>query len=171
MAVRTVLTYPDPFLRKKTLPVDRVDEEIRDLIQDMADTMYAEPGVGLAAIQIGVDRSVIVYDSTPEEGAEREFEALVNPEILSQDGTVLSENEGCLSVPDFRADVIRSATVRVKGLDKNGEPVEFDADGFLSIVLQHEIDHLNGILFIDRISSLKREMYKRRVRKQVRQAS
>lgn len=170
MTVRTVLTYPDPFLREPTRPVERVDEKIQTLIQDMAETMYAEPGVGLAAIQIGVDKSVIVYDVTREEG-EREFEALINPEILSEEGSVISENEGCLSVPEFRADVKRSEKLRVKGLDREGRAVEFDADGFLSIVLQHEIDHLRGILFIDRISSLKREMYKRKVKKQLRQAS
>lgn len=170
MAIRHIVTYPDPFLRQPTRTVEAVDADVKALIQDMADTMYAEPGVGLAAIQIGVDKSVIVYDVTQEEG-ERQFEALINPEIVSQEGSVISENEGCLSVPDFRADVKRFERVSVKGLDREGRPVAFDADGFLSIVLQHEIDHLKGILFIDRISSLKREMYKRKVKKQLRQAS
>jgi peptide deformylase len=170
MAVLTVLTYPDPFLRERTRPVEAIDETVQDLIRDMADTMYAEPGIGLAANQVGSDRSLIVYDATPPEG-ERRYEALINPEILGAEGEVLSENEGCLSVPDFRADVRRAQTVRVKGMDREGRPVEFEADGFLSIVLQHEIDHLNGVLFIDRISSLKREMYKRKVKKQLRKAS
>lgn len=170
MTVRQVLTYPDPFLRQPTQPVATVTEDTRRLIEDMIETMYAEPGVGLAAIQIGVDQSVIVYDVSPPEG-ERQAQALINPEILEQSGSQLSENEGCLSVPDFRADVQRAARVRVKGLDREGRPVEFAAEGFLAIVLQHEIDHLRGILFIDRISSLKRELYKRRVKKQMKHSA
>ena len=152
------------------MPVDAFDEDLQVLIDDMIETMYDEPGVGLAAIQIGSDRSVIVYDVTQTEG-ERKAEALINPEIVFREGTQLSENEGCLSVPDFRADVKRNAHVRVEGLDRRGRPVEIDAEGFLAIVLQHEIDHLHGILFIDRISSLKREMYKRKRKKQLRQTA
>ena len=170
MTVRTILTYPDKFLRQPTMPVDAFDEDLQVLIDDMIETMYDEPGVGLAAIQIGSDRSVIVYDVTQTEG-ERKAEALINPEIVFREGTQLSENEGCLSVPDFRADVKRNAHVRVEGLDRRGRPVEIDAEGFLAIVLQHEIDHLHGILFIDRISSLKREMYKRKRKKQLRQTA
>jgi peptide deformylase len=170
MTARQVLTYPDPFLRQPTQPVAAVTEDTRRLIEDMIETMYAEPGVGLAAIQIGVDQSVIVYDVSAPEG-ERQAQALINPKILEQSGSQLSENEGCLSVPDFRADVQRAARVRVKGLDREGRPVEFAAEGFLAIVLQHEIDHLRGILFIDRISSLKRELYKRRVKKQMKHSA
>jgi peptide deformylase len=170
MTVRSILTYPDKFLRQKTKPVASFDEDLLVLIDDMIETMYDEPGVGLAAIQIGSDRSVIVYDVTQAEG-ERQAEVLVNPEIIFREGSQLSENEGCLSVPDFRADVKRDAHVRVRGLDRQGNPVEIEAEGFLAIVLQHEIDHLNGILFIDRISSLKREMYKRKRKKQLRQSA
>jgi peptide deformylase len=170
MTVRTILTYPDKFLRQPTKPVDTFDEDLQVLIEDMIETMYEEPGVGLAAIQIGSDRSVIVYDVTQAEG-ERKAEALVNPEIVFREGSLLSENEGCLSVPDFRADVKRNSHVRVEGLDRHGRPVEIDAEEFLAIVLQHEIDHLHGILFIDRISSLKREMYKRKRKKQLRQTA
>jgi peptide deformylase len=170
MTVRSIITYPDPFLRQPTAPVAAVTDETRRLIDDMIETMYAEPGVGLAAIQIGVGQSVIVYDDSPSE-EERRAEALVNPEILEESGSLLSENEGCLSVPDFRADVQRAARVRVRGLDREGRPVEFEAEGFRAIVLQHEIDHLRGILFIDRISSLKRELYKRRVKKQMKQSA
>jgi len=170
MTVRTILTYPDKFLRQPTKPVDTFDEDLQVLIEDMIETMYDEPGVGLAAIQIGSDRSVIVYDVTQAEG-ERKAEALVNPEIVFREGSLLSENEGCLSVPDFRADVKRNSHVRVEGLDRHGRPVEIDAEEFLAIVLQHEIDHLHGILFIDRISSLKREMYKRKRKKQLRQTA
>lgn len=168
MAIRTILTYPDKFLRTVARKVAVFDEDLQVLIDDMIETMYDEPGVGLAAIQVGDDRQVIVYDVTQIEG-ERRAEALVNPEIVFQEGSLLSEEEGCLSVPDFRADVKRSAQVKVKGFNREGQPVELDAEGFPAIVFQHEIDHLNGILFIDRISSLKREMYKRRRRKQLRQ--
>ena len=119
---------------------------------------------------MGSDQSIIVYDTTPTDG-ERQAQVLINPEIVASEGSQLSENEGCLSVPDFRADVKRAASVRVKGLDRAGQAVDFEADGFLSILLQHEIDHLRGVLFIDRVSTLKREMYKRKRKKQLRQAS
>ncbi|MBC2732951.1 MAG: peptide deformylase [Desulfobacteraceae bacterium] len=168
MAIRNILTYPDKFLRQTAKPVTAFNDDLQVLIDDMIETMYDEPGVGLAAVQIGSDLSVIVYDVTQTEG-ERRAEALVNPKIVFREGSVLSENEGCLSVPDFRSDVKRDAHIRVEGLDRHGNPVDIDADEFLAIVLQHEIDHLNGVLFIDRISSLKREMYKRKRKKQLRQ--
>ena len=166
MAVLEIVKYPDKFLRQPTKPVEKIDDHIQRIIDDMADTMYDEPGVGLAAIQVGIDKSIIVYDVTPREQGP-DLQALINPEIVSREGSTISENEGCLSVPDFRADVKRYASVRVKGLNRNGDPVDIDAEGFLSVVLQHEIDHLHGILFIDRISSLKRQLYKRRIRKQL----
>jgi len=166
MAVLEIVKYPDQFLRQTTHPVKRIDEEVLRIIDDMTDTMYDEPGVGLAAIQVGIDRRIIVYDASSRDDG-RNPQALINPEIIEKEGSTLSENEGCLSVPDFRSDVKRYTTVRVTGLDRNGEAVDIEADGFLSVVLQHEIDHLNGILFIDRISALKRELYKRRVRKQM----
>ena len=168
MAIRKILTYPDAFLRQKSVPVKTFDNGLQELIEDMIETMYDEPGVGLAAVQIGSDQSVIVYDVAQTEG-EPQAEAIINPQIVFREGSVLSENEGCLSVPDFRSDVKRDARVRVEGLDRQGSPVVIDAEEFLSIVLQHEIDHLNGILFIDRISSLKRQMYKRKRNKQLRQ--
>ncbi|MGD9331171.1 MAG: peptide deformylase [Desulfobacterales bacterium] len=168
MTIRPILTYPDKFLRRTAAPVKVFDENLHNLIEDMIETMYDEPGVGLAATQVGADQSVIVYDVAQTEG-ERMAEALINPAIVFREGSVLSENEGCLSVPDFRADVKRDAHIRVEGLDRQGRPVHFEADGFLAIVLQHEIDHLNGVLFIDRISSLKREIYKRKRKKQLRQ--
>ncbi len=163
-----IVTYPDRFLKQITKPVDNIDQEIQNLIDSMAETMYEAPGVGLASIQVGFDRSIIVFDEYP--GEERHsFQALINPRIVAQEGSVLSEGEGCLSVPDFRADVKRFAAVAVEGFDRHGKPVRIERDDFLGIVLQHEIDHLNGILFIDRISSLKRKMYKRRVEKQLKQ--
>ncbi len=164
MAILKIVTYPDKFLKTKTTPVEHIDEKIQTLIDDMAETMYASSGMGLAATQIGCDKSIIVFD--PFSGDEKkDYQVLINPEILSMDGEYLSENEGCLSVPEFRADVKRAASAVVEGLDRHGNPVKIDAENLLAVILQHEIDHLNGILFIDRISSLKREMYKRKVKK------
>ena len=170
MAVRPIVTYPDKFLRRAADEVTAFGDDLQVLIDDMIETMYDEPGVGLAAVQVGDKRRVLVYDVTQIEG-ERQAKALINPKIVFREGSILSEQEGCLSVPDFRADVQRDAHVKVEGLDRQGQPVEIDAEGFPAIVLQHEIDHLDGILFIDRISSLKREMYKRRRKKQLRQTA
>ncbi len=164
MAILEILTYPDKFLKTKTNPVTNIDEELEKLIEDMAETMYESSGMGLAATQIGSDKSIIVFDQFA--GKEnREYQVLINPEILSTQDEFLSENEGCLSVPGYRADVKRAASAIVKGLDQEGKPVKIEAEDLLSVILQHEIDHLNGILFVDRISSLKREMYKRKVKK------
>jgi len=167
MTILTILTYPDPFLRQKAKKVKNINGEIQEIIETMANTMYDAPGAGLAAIQVGIDKSIMVYDISQKEG-ERCLQVLINPVIVSREGQLISENEGCLSVPDFRADVKRSACVCVKALDREGNPLEFEGDGYHAIALQHEIDHLNGILFIDHLSSLKREMYKRRIKKQQR---
>ncbi len=164
MAILEILTYPNKFLSQPTKPVTDIDEEIRNLIEDMAATMYEEPGIGLAAIQVGYDKSLLVYDVSPRD-EERSLQVLINPRIVSSEGTTISEDEGCLSVPDFKADVKRAASILVEALGREGKPLRIEAEGLLAIVLQHEIDHLNGILFIDRISSLKRQMYKRRVKK------
>jgi peptide deformylase len=166
MNILPILTYPDKFLTQPTKPVENVDGTIQQIIEDMASTMYNAPGVGLAAIQVGFDKSIIVYDVSPRE-EKRSLQVLLNPKIVSSEGQTVSEEEGCLSVPDFRADVKRAASVLVEGLDRDGNPVRISADGLLAVVLQHEIDHLNGTLFIDRISSLKRELYKRRVKKKL----
>jgi len=161
-----ILTYPNQFLLQPTKPVENIDGRVQKLIEDMAATMYSAPGVGLAAIQVGCDKSLLVYDiSPPEEG--RTLQVLINPRIVSSSGEVLSENEGCLSVPDYRADVKRATQIVVEGLDREGDVITIEAEGFPAIVLQHEIDHLNGTLFIDRLSALKRELYKRRVLKQL----
>ena len=136
------------------------------MIDDMATTMYAAPGVGLAAIQVGWDKSVLIYDVSPREES-RVLQVLINPKIITREGEIISENEGCLSVPDFRADVKRSEFVTVEGHDREGRPIRLDAEGILAIVLQHELDHLNGTLFIERISALKRQMYKRRIKKKL----
>ena len=161
MSVLEILTYPDPFLRQTTKPVTVIDDAIQKISADMAETMYDAPGVGLAAIQAGIDKSIMVYDPEADD-EKRDYQVLINPEIVSAEGEMLSENEGCLSVPDFRSKVKRFALVTVTGLDRTGKPVTIEADGLLSVILQHEIDHLNGILFIDRISALKRQLYKKK---------
>ncbi|MFZ0726447.1 MAG: peptide deformylase [Desulfobacterales bacterium] len=163
-----ILTYPNKFLLQPTRPVENIDEMIQKLVAEMADTMYDAPGVGLAAIQVGSDRQVLVYDDKPEENDHR-FGVIINPRVVETEGQIISENEGCLSVPDFRSDVKRAARILVEGVDREGKPLRVEAEGFLAIVLQHEIDHLNGTLFIDRISALKRELYKRRVTKMLRE--
>ncbi len=164
MAIFEILTYPNKFLSQPTKQVTDIDDEIRNLIEDMAATMYEAPGIGLAAIQVGYDKSLLVYDVSPKD-EQRSLQVLINPRIVLSEGTTISEEEGCLSVPDCREDVKRAASIHVEALDREGKPVRIEAEGLLAIVLQHEIDHLNGILFIDRISSLKRQMYKRRVKK------
>ena len=162
-----ILTFPDNFLKTKASPVDNIDGDLQKLIEDMAETMYRAPGVGLAAIQVGVDKSLLIYDINPSD-EQRRLQVLINPRIVDSEGRILSENEGCRSVPDFRADVKRAQRVLVEALDREGKPLRFEAEGLPAIVLQHEIDHLNGTLFIDRISSLKRQMYARRVKKKMR---
>jgi len=148
---RQVVTYPEPFLATKALPVRSVDGRIRELVRDMFDTLYALKGIGLAAPQIGVGKRVIVLDISPVEEMIKPF-ALVNPEIVGKQGQV-EGMEGCLSVPGVEGMVCRYESVTVKGKNESGDPVTMEASGFLSRVLQHEIDHLDGILFIDRLSS------------------
>jgi peptide deformylase len=146
---RTILIYPDPFLLKKAAPVSRVDEKVRELIRDMFETMRAASGVGLAAPQLGVGKRVIIVDISPVEKEVAPL-ALVNPEIVESRG--LEEGtEGCLSLPGIEGVVPRAEFVLVKGRDEQGRPVQLTARGFLSRALQHEIDHLDGVLFIDRI--------------------
>jgi peptide deformylase len=164
MPLLEILTYPDPFLTKTVKPVTIFDDKTQKIIEDMADTMYDAPGVGLAAIQAGIDKRIIVFDpaADPEK---REFQVFINPEVVESQGEMVSENEGCLSVPDYRSNVKRSERVRVEGFDRYGNPLKIEAVGLLSVILQHEIDHLNGILFIDRISALKRQFYKKKRQK------
>lgn len=167
MSTLRILTYPDHFLLKPTEPLKDIDGQVQQMIDTMAETMYAAPGIGLAAIQVGWDRSVLIYDIAPRDDT-RELHVLINARIIEREGEIISENEGCLSVPEFRSDVRRAERILVEGVDREGAPVRVEADGLHAIVLQHEIDHLNGKLFIDRISSLKRELYKRRVKKAMR---
>lgn len=160
-----ILTYPNPVLRKKAEPVVEIDDDLQCLIDDMIKTMYEAPGIGLAANQVGELKRVIVFESFNVEG-ERNPEVLINPEFVSKEGQVLSE-EACLSVIDYAADVNRASRVKVKGLDRNGNPVEIEAENLKAVCLQHEVDHLDGTLFIDHISSLKRSLYKRKLKKKL----
>lgn len=171
MAVLDILTYPKKSLLQPSVAVDHIDDDLIQLTRDMGETMFDAPGVGLAAPQIGVNKRVIVYDTaagkTEEDGSARSFKALINPEIISAAGSIVSENEACLSVSDYSADVKRHETVTVKALDIDSNELEFTAQGILAVIMQHEIDHLNGILFIDRISVLKRTMYKKKIAKKM----
>lgn len=168
MATLAILTYPDEFLSQPAKSVENIDSTIQNMIEDMSFTMYKSSGVGLAAIQVGLDQSIVVYDIVPR-NENRSLHVLINPKIISSEGTTISKNEGCLSVPDYRTDVKRSASILVEGFDRKEKPLRIEAHGHLAVVLQHEIDHLNGVLFIDRISSLKRGLYKRHIKKMLRQ--
>jgi peptide deformylase len=148
---REILVYPDPFLSRKAVSVAAVNDRIRDLVRDMFETMYAAEGVGLAATQVGVGKRVIVLDVSPVDETLAPM-AVVNPEIVSRKGSVTGV-EGCLSVPGVQGEVCRAETVEVRGLDEQGNPLRIHAAGILSRALQHEIDHLDGILFIERASS------------------
>lgn len=158
-----IYTYPDPVLRSRAEEIKDIDENTLVLADRMIEIMYAAPGIGLAANQVGDLNRIIVFDSKPEEQG-RSPSVIINPEIVSVEGKVIHE-EACLSVLDFAADVTRSLRVQVKGVDRNGNPVNMEAEGLLAICLQHEIDHLNGTLFIDHVSSLKRAMYKKKLKK------
>jgi peptide deformylase len=166
MAIREIKKYPDAVLRKRTAPVGVVDEELCRLIDDMVETMHAAPGVGLAANQVGVPLQVAVIDigSHEEDTKKHPLVVLINPEIVSQEGAVVAE-EGCLSVPEFTEQVKRAARVKVRATDRAGKTFELDADGLMAKALQHEIDHLNGILFIDRLSPIKKSIFRRKLKK------
>lgn len=164
MAILEILTYPDNFLLQPVKPVSKITDDLQEIIENMAETMYDAPGVGLAAIQAGIDQSLIVYDPDSDT-VQRNFQVLINPRILEYHGSIVSEEEGCLSVPDMRCDINRAERIIVEGLDRDGKPLKFEAEGVPAIILQHEIDHLNGILILDRISTLKRQIYKRKRQK------
>ena len=156
MAVREIIILPDKRLRLKSQPVKKIDREIKALVDDMFETMYAAPGIGLAAIQVGVPKRVVTMDlAKKEEG--HQPRVLINPEILWKSDATATYEEGCLSIPEFYEEVERPAQVRVKYLDLEGREQVLEADGLLATCLQHEIDHLNGVLFIDHISKLKRD--------------
>lgn len=161
--IQTILTYPDPELKKKSAAVTVITDTIRELARDLAETMYDAPGVGLAAPQIGVHQRIIVIDVAGKDEPPALITA-INPVIVHADGEAYEE-EGCLSVPQYAANVRRHARVVVKGLNLEGEETTWRADDLLAIAFQHEIDHLDGILFIDHISQLKRDIFRRKYRK------
>ncbi len=171
MAVLDIVTYPEKSLSRPSEEIETIDEDLKELIRNMGETMYHDAGVGLAAPQVGVNRRLIVYNplaGDPEaDNSAKTFTALINPEIIASSGSFISENEGCLSVPDYRADVKRAEKVTVRAMGIDGKELEFEAVDLEAVIMQHEIDHLNGILFIDRISSLKRAMYRKKVMKKL----
>jgi len=165
MAILPILTYPDPILKTVAKPVEEVTDEIRTLIEDMAETMYAAPGVGLAANQIGVLKRIFVIDVADEDEPSNLI-AFINPEIFEKDGEQLFP-EGCLSFPGATEDIKRAETVKVRALDAQGEPFELEADGLLAVAIQHENDHLDGVLMIDKVGTLKKRKISRQVQKAI----
>ncbi len=166
MASLEILKYPHPFLKKRSEVVNQINEEVKKLIRDMRETMYQAGGIGLAACQVGVPQRVIVLDVSPLD-PQHSFFALINPEIKSEEGEIDHE-EGCLSVPDCLEKVKRREKVCVRGLSPDGVDIEIKGDGILAIALQHEIDHINGVLILDKISRLKREIYRNKLKKEKR---
>jgi peptide deformylase len=164
MAIREILKYPHPTLKKRCEKVDCIDDNLRTLIQDMIETMYSSNGIGLAACQVGVPRRVVVLDVSPMDPEKSVF-VLINPEVTGGEGEVDFE-EGCLSVPECTEKIKRQAKVCVKGRSPEGKEIEVTGEGILAVALQHEIDHLDGILILDRISRLKRELYRNKLKKE-----
>jgi peptide deformylase len=165
MAKLTILEYPDPRLRTKATPIERVDDELRRLIDDMLETMYAAPGIGLAATQVDFHQRLVVVDVSEDKSRPL---VLINPEIIERSGS-LEVEEGCLSVPGiFDTPTARSEKIRVRALDRAGRPFELDADGLLAICIQHELDHLEGKLFVDYLSELKRNRIRKKLEKEKR---
>ncbi len=167
MAILPIRHYPDPVLKQVAEPVAEIDDEIKNLAKDMAETMYAAPGVGLAAPQVGVSRRLVVIDCSSKDAPPQLITA-VNPEILAREGEIFEE-EGCLSVPGFYTRIHRAAKVRVRYQDLAGQTVEQEAEGMLAIAFQHEIDHLDGLLFVDYLSSLKKGLFRKKYQKLMQQ--
>src|SRR5689334_7514370 len=169
MALREILTVPDPLLKQVSAPVERVDDDLRALMDDMLETMYAAPGIGLAAIQVGVPKRVIVMDLARQDEP-KQPRYFVNPEILWASEETAPYEEGCLSVPEIYDEVERPAKVKIRYLNYAGETVEEEAEGLFAVCIQHEMDHLDGVLFIDHLSRLKREQAVKKVKKQAKAA-
>jgi peptide deformylase len=167
MAILNILEFPDPRLRTKAQPVERVDDELRQLIDDMFETMYAAPGIGLAATQVDVHQRLLVADVSAEKDQPH---VLINPEIIEKDGVEMTE-EGCLSVPGFYEPVERAERIRVRALNRDGDTYEMDAEGLLAVCIQHEMDHLEGKLFVDYLSEMKRQRIRKRLQKGRRNAA
>lgn len=170
MAVLPIIEYPESVLKAKAKPITRFDKELQKLIDDMFDTIYAAPGLGLAGPQVGRSLRLFVYDLKEDGDQPRHTGVLINPEFVSKSGTQAGE-EGCLSVLEYRTQVTRADKVAVKGLDRNGKEITVEGEGLMARLLQHEMDHLDGTLFIDRMSSLKRQMYLKRLRKRMKAES
>ena len=168
MALRKILTEPNKILREKSLPVDKVDADLQKLMDDMLETMYAAPGIGLAAIQVGIPKRVIVLDLAPKEEPKNPM-YFINPEIIKKSDNQSLYEEGCLSVPGQFAEIERPQTCHVKYLDYYGQPKELKAEGMLATCIQHEIDHLEGVLFIDYLSKLKKTLIVKKLSKQKRE--
>ena len=164
MTTRKIFEYPAPVLRQETKAVTAFDEALKNLVDDMAETMYAAPGIGLAAPQIGESLKLIVVDISPDKESPKEFMAMVNPEIIEKEGSQFDE-EGCLSVPDLTSRVKRFKKITVTYQDLAGNSQQMATEDRFAVVLQHEIDHINGILFLDHLSPLKRALYKKKVKK------
>ncbi|MER8612973.1 peptide deformylase [Mesorhizobium sp. M0435] len=164
MSIKPLIILPDPVLRQVSKPLERVDGDLRKLAGDMLDTMYDAPGIGLAAIQVGEPLRMLVIDLAKEDETPAPH-VFINPEILESSDQRSVYEEGCLSIPDYYAEVERPAAVRVKYLDRDGKLQEIEAEGLMATCLQHEIDHLNGVLFIDHISKLKRDMVVKKFKK------
>jgi peptide deformylase len=164
MAILPIITVPDPILRKVAKPVERVDDALRRLMDDLLASMYDAPGIGLAAPQVGISRRLIVMDPAHEEEP-RQALIMVNPEIITRGEELRLHEEGCLSIPDVTAEIERPARTRVRFLDRRGKPGEMELEGIWSTLVQHEIDHLNGVLFIDYLSRLKRDMIVKKLTK------
>ena len=162
MAILDILHFPDPRLRQRAAEVDKVDDQLRQLVDDMFETMYQAPGIGLAATQVDVHKRVVVIDVSKDQDEPRVF---INPEILARDG-VEEMDEGCLSVPGVYERVQRAERIRLRALNRAGEPFELEADGLLAVCVQHEIDHLDGKLFVDYLSQLKRQRIRKKLEKQ-----
>lgn len=170
MAIREILTAPDPRLREKSKPVETVDDRVRALMDDMIETMYKAPGIGLAAIQVGVPLRIVVMDLSGEDEEKKPL-FFVNPEVSDQSEESSLYEEGCLSVPEFFEEIERPSRCTVRYLDYNGQPQVLEAEGLLATCIQHEIDHLEGVLFIDHLSRLKRDRILKRIRKEQRLAA
>ena len=165
MTVRQILTEPNQILRQKSLPVEKIDKDLQKLMDDMLETMYAAPGIGLAAIQVGIPKRIIVIDIAQKEGPKNPM-IFINPEIIKQSENNSTYEEGCLSVPGQFAEIDRPDKCHIKYLDYHGQPREIRAEGMLATCIQHEIDHLEGILFIDYLSKLKKSMIVKKLSKQ-----
>jgi len=170
MAIRPIVFLPDKLLRQVSKPVAKIDADVKKLVKDMFDTMYDAPGVGLAAVQIGVPKRIVTVDATRGDDEKNPI-AMINPEIVWESEETVAHEEGCLSIPEYLEQVVRPDRVKVRFLNLDGEKQEIDADGLLARVVQHEIDHINGVLFIDHLSKLKRDRVTKKYTKAAKRAA